>query len=424
MKSPNYKLSVVAENLIGSEIRKIAGAINERKEKGEKIYNLTIGDFDPKVFPIPAEMKEEIIKAYNENLTNYPAGEGMLNLRNSVSEYLKERGGFDYKPEEILVGSGARPLTYAIFETVVDPGDVVIYPAPSWNNNCYVQLAGAKGVAIETLAENNFVPTAAELKPHIKDAVLIALNSPLNPSGTLIKKEALKEIIDLVVEENKRRGENQKPLFIFYDMIYWILTFDGNKHYNPVELNPEIRDYIIFVDGISKCFAATGVRLGWAFGPKALICKMNTILAHIGAWAPKPEQVAVGRYLARKNDVDKYFNDFKNAIITRLNIFYDEFRYLKSKGFNVEAIPPQGAIYLAVKIDLSGMKTPEGKVLETIDDITSFILEDAKIGLVPFYAFGASRKSKWFRLSVGTCSVDEAKDAVKALRESLMKLKN
>jgi aspartate aminotransferase len=422
MKSPNLKLSKTAENLIGSEIRKIAGAVNERIEKGEKIYNLTIGDFSPKVFPIPAEMKEEIIKAYNENLTNYPTGEGMLNLRKSVSEFIKDRGGFDYKPEEILIGSGARPLTYTIFKTIVDPGDVVIYPAPSWNNICYVQLSDAKGIAIETSSENNFVPTAADLKPYIKDAVLLALNSPLNPSGTLIKKEALKEIIDLVVEENKRRGENQKPLYIFYDMIYWILTFDGVKHYNPVDLNPEIRDYIIFVDGISKCFAATGVRLGWAFGPKAIICKMNTILAHIGAWSPKPEQVAVGRYLARKNDVDRFFTEFKNEIVTRLKIFYDEFKNLKSKGFNVDAISPQGAIYLTVKIDLSGLKTSDGNVLKTTEDITKYILEDAKMALVPFYAFGSPKESKWFRLSVGTCSMDDAKQAAISLRESLMRL--
>ena len=422
MKSPNLKLSKTAENLIGSEIRKIAGAVNERIEKGEKIYNLTIGDFSPKVFPIPAEMKEEIIKAYNENLTNYPTGEGMLNLRKSVSEFIKDRGGFDYKPEEILIGSGARPLTYTIFKTIVDPGDVVIYPAPSWNNICYVQLSDAKGIAIETSSENNFVPTAADLKPYIKDAVLLAMNSPLNPSGTLIKKEALKEIIDLVVEENKRRGENQKPLYIFYDMIYWILTFDGVKHYNPVDLNPEIRDYIIFVDGISKCFAATGVRLGWAFGPKAIICKMNTILAHIGAWSPKPEQVAVGRYLARKNDVDRFFTEFKNEIVTRLKIFYDEFKNLKSKGFNVDAISPQGAIYLTVKIDLSGLKTSDGNVLKTTEDITKYILEDAKMALVPFYAFGSPKESKWFRLSVGTCSMDDAKQAAISLRESLMRL--
>lgn len=418
-----YILSKTAENLIGSGIRKISDVINARIEQGEKIYNFTIGDYNPKVFPIPEGLKKEIAEAYKDDQTNYPPSEGVAILRNAISEFIKEKGGFDYKPNEIVVGSGARPLTYTLFETLVDPGETILYPAPSWNNNCYVQLAGANGVAVETSAENDYVPTKKDLLPYIKDAVLLAMNSPLNPSGTAFKKEALKEIIDLVVEENKRRGDIQKPLYIFFDQIYWILTFGDVKHYNPVDLNSEIRDYIIFVDGISKCFAATGVRLGWAYGPKPIMDKIKNILAHIGAWCPKPEQVALGKYLQKKDEVNKYLDDFKNGIETRLKIFYEEFEFLKKEGFNVGAISPQGAIYLTIKIDLKGMKTADGKVMETVDDTLQYILDDAKMALVPFYAFGASKDSPWFRLSVGTCSIQDAKDAAMALRSSLRKLK-
>ncbi len=418
-----YILSKTAENLIGSGIRKISDVINARIEKGEKIYNFTIGDYNPKVFPIPEGLKKEIAEAYKDNQTNYPPSEGVAILRNAISEFIKEKGGFDYKPNEIVVGSGARPLTYTLFKTIVDPGETILYPAPSWNNNCYVQLAGANGVAVETSAENNYVPTRKDLLPYIKDAVLLAMNSPLNPTGTAFKKEALKEIIDLVVEENQRRGENKKPLYIFFDQIYWILTFGDVKHINPIDLNPAIRDYIIFVDGISKCFAATGVRLGWAYGPKPIMDKIKNILAHIGAWSPKPEQVALGKFLKKKDEVNKYFDDFKNGIEARLKIFYDEFDYLKKEGYNVDAISPQGAIYLTIKIDLKGMKTADGKVLETVDDILQYVLDDAKMALVPFYAFGSSADSPWFRLSVGTCSVQDAKDAALALRKSLRKLK-
>lgn len=418
-----YILSKTAENLIGSGIRKISDVINARIEQGEKIYNFTIGDYNPNVFPIPEGFKEEIAKAYKDNQTNYPPSEGVAVLRNAISEFIKEKGGFDYKPDEIVIGSGARPLTYTIFETIVDPGETILYPAPSWNNNCYVQLADAKGVAVETSAENDYVPTKKDLLPHIKDAVLLAMNSPLNPSGTAYKKEALKEIMDLVVEENIRRNEqNKKPLYIFFDQIYWILTFGDVKHFNPVDLNPAIRDYIIFVDGISKCFAATGVRLGWAYGPKPIMDKIKNILAHIGAWCPKTEQVALGKYLQRKEEVNKYLDNFKNEIETRLNIFYDEFSNLKKEGYNVDSISPQGAIYLTIKIDLKGMKTANGKVLQTVDDTLQYILDDAKMALVPFYAFGSSTDLPWFRLSVGTCSVQDAKDAALALRNSLHKL--
>lgn len=418
-----YKLSKTAQNLIGSEIRKISGAINERIEKGEKIYNLTIGDFSPKVFPIPAGLKEEINKAYCEDQTNYPPANGVKITREAISEFLKERGGIDYEPAEILIGAGARPLTYALYMAVVDPGDTIIYPAPSWNNNCYVQLSGGKGAPINTSPETNFVPTADSMKQYISEATLIALNSPLNPSGTAFAEDELRKICEMVVEENKQRGKERKPVYLFFDQIYWILTYGETKHFNPVELCPEIRDYIIFIDGISKCFAATGVRVGWAFGPKPIIDKMNSMMSHIGAWAPKPEQIGLARFLRKKDEVDKFFRHYKNELMKRLNIFYDTFTQLKGEGYKVDAIPPQGAIYLTVKLDLNGMKTPGGKILESTDDVLKYVLDEAKTALVPFYAFGASRDLPWYRLSVGTCSVQDAHEASISLKEAVHKLK-
>lgn len=417
-------LSKTAQELIPSGIRKISDKVNERIEKGEKIFNLTIGDFSPKVFPIPSVLKEEIKKAYDEAQTNYPPSNGVAVLREAVSKYIKERGRFNYGKDEIVIGSGARPLTYTLMKALVNPGEKIIYPAPSWNNNCYVQLIDAVPVTVLTKFENNFVPTADEIKPYISDAALIALNSPQNPSGTVFTKDELKKVLDLIVDENKKRAkENRKPLYVFYDMIYWILVYGDTKHYNPVELNPEIRDYIIFIDGISKCFAATGVRLGWAFGPKPIIKKISAILAHIGAWSPKPEQVATGRFLMNTSAVDEFFDDFKNELFTRLNTFYEGIMKIKDSGYDVDAIYPQGALYLTVKLNLIGKKNADGKVLNSIDDVLGYILEEGKIALVPFYAFGADKDSPWFRLSVGTCSKEEAKEAVKILKETIEKLK-
>ncbi|MDD5361805.1 MAG: aminotransferase class I/II-fold pyridoxal phosphate-dependent enzyme [Ignavibacteria bacterium] len=417
-------LSKTAIGLIPSGIRKISDKVDERIANGEKIFNLTIGDFSPKVFPIPEALKNEIKIAYDENLTNYPPANGVPNIRQAISKYLKERGGFDYSPDEIVIGSGARPLTYTLLRTILNPGEKIVYPVPSWNNNCYVQLVDVVGVPVETTAENNFVPTAAELKPLLGDASLLALNSPQNPSGTVYTKETLTEILNMVVAENKKRKkENRKPLYIFYDMIYWILVYGDTKHYNPVEINPEIRDYIIFTDGISKCLAATGVRLGWAFGPKPIMDKISAILAHIGAWAPKPEQVATGRYLEKTEEVDKYFDHFKKELLGRMNIFYDGIMEIKKSGFDVDAICPQGALYLTVKLNLIGKKTADGQTLNNVDDVLGYILEEGKIALVPFYAFGASETSPWFRLSVGTCSMEEAKQAVQMFKETIGKLK-
>src|SRR5207253_460660 len=139
--------------------------------------------------------------------------DGMLELRQSISKLLKERGGLDYKTDEIVVAGGARPVIYAIFRALVDPGDTVIFPVPSWNNNHYTYLNNAKAVLVDTKPENNFMPAAADIKPHISNASLIALCSPLNPTGTVFSKEALADICDMILAENeKRNAEGRKAL--------------------------------------------------------------------------------------------------------------------------------------------------------------------------------------------------------------------
>lgn len=415
--------SKMAENLIGSEIIKLAGEIREKVAKGAKIYNFTIGDFDPMLFPIPVELKDAILKHYQNNDTNYPEANGMASLRNSISAYLKKNAGLDYAANEILVSAGARPIIYSIYRAIIDHGDKVIFPVPSWNNNHYVHLTDAQQIMIETTAENNFMPTAEEIAPYVQEASMIALCSPLNPTGTVFTKEQLESICDLVIRENERRGEGEKPLYVMYDQIYWALTYDGVKHYDPVTLRPEMKNYTIYVDGISKSLAATGVRVGWAMGPAYIIDKMKNILNHVGAWSPKPEQLATGDYLSNQKDLESFMKNFKQEIYFRLNGIYDAFEKLRQEGFPVLAIKPQAAIYLTVKFDLKGYTTPEGVKLSSTKEITQYILDDTGIAIVPFYAFGANPESTWYRLSVGTCKRDDIEKVYHNLKQSLAKLK-
>jgi len=145
-------VSEMAETLIGSEIIKLAAEVAEKIKQGEKIFNFTIGDFDPAVFPIPASLENEIIKAYQLKQTNYPPANGMLDLRKEVSNFLAE-GGMHYTPEEILITSGGRPAIYTAYITLIEPGDGVIFPVPSWNNNHYCHLSGARPIMIEAKQE-------------------------------------------------------------------------------------------------------------------------------------------------------------------------------------------------------------------------------------------------------------------------------
>ncbi len=415
------KLSELAETMVGSEIVKLGNAISERQKKGENIYNFTIGDFDPEIFPIPKELEALIIESYQEHHTNYPPAEGVKDLRESISAYLKNWEQLDYSLPEILVASGGRPLIYTLFKALVNEDDKVIYAVPSWNNNHYTNLNKAKHGVIETLPENNFMPTAEDIAKNIDNASLICLCTPQNPTGTTLTKKALTEICELVVAENNKRKKDEKKLYLMFDQMYWSLTYGNIKHYNPVSLNAEMRKYTIFIDGISKAFAATGVRVGWAFGPQDVIAKMKAFLSHIGAWAPMAEQKATAKYLLKNNAIEQYFNQFKNELEIRLNKIYEGIKDLQKKGYKVDAITPQAGIYLTVKFDLTGAKT-KTKKLKTQEDITAYLLDEAKLAIVPFYAFGTDENSPWYRLSVGTCKIKDINPFINNLEFALQQL--
>lgn len=417
-----YKLSQLAETLIGSEIVKLGGIIKEKISKGEHIYNYTIGDFDSSQFPIPKALENEIINAYLNGYTTYPAADGELDLRKAVAQFIEDFEEISYEPNEILIAAGGRPLIYAIYRAIIDKGDKIIYPVPSWNNNHYVHFTEGEHVMIEATLENNFMPTASQIRPHVKGASLIAVCSPLNPTGTTFTKEELEAICDLVIEENKQRKEGEKKLYLMYDQIYWTLTFGDTVHHNPVSLRPEMKKYTIFVDGISKAFAATGVRVGWALGPAEVISKMKAINSHLGSWAPMAEQKAVACFLQDTEAVKAHLFQFKKEIEVRLSRIYEGFKHLRHLGHDVDAITPQAAIYLAVQISLSGKKTVSGQVLSSQEEVTSYILNEAKLALVPFYAFGADKTSDWYRLSVGCCKKEDIDLMLAKLGEALAAL--
>ena len=417
------RISRLADQMSGSEIIRIGNAVSEQIRQGATICNLTIGDFDPQLFPIPAGLREGIVAAYQAGQTNYPPAAGTADLRQAAADFLQKRLGLSYSPaDELLVAGGSRPLIYTAYLALVDPGDRVVFPIPSWNNNHYCHLSGAEAVTVPTQPENDFMPTAAELAPQLRGATLLALCSPLNPTGTVFTKESLEEICDLVLAENQRRGPDEKPLYILYDQIYWLLTFGQTQHHDPVSLRPALRDYVVYIDGISKCFAATGVRVGYAFGPKVVIDKMKGLLGHVGAWAPKAEQVAAAKFLPQTEAVDEFVAGFKTKLQATLEAAYQGLKQLRNQGYPVDAIAPAGAIYLTAQIDVLGRRTAVGEVLATTKEITAYLLTEAGLAVVPFSAFGAAATAPWFRLSVGAESRASVEAALPRLQAALDKL--
>ncbi len=419
LETRDLQVSEMAENLVGSEIIRLAGNIRKKVAAGAQIHNLTIGDFNPNIFPIPAALKAEIIAAYQADATNYPAANGLPELRSAISDYIAREQGLRYTPEEFLVAGGARPLIFAAYTALVDPGETVVFPVPSWNNNHYTHLMRSGARIVEATVDTNFMPTADSLRPHLKDAHLVALCSPLNPTGTAFTREQLLDIVDALLEENARRGPDEKPLYLLYDQIYWQLTYGETAHVDPVSLNPAMRPFTVFIDGISKCFAATGVRVGWSFGPEKIIGKMRAILGHVGAWAPRAEQLATAAFLADPSATSAYLTDIRSELETRLRGLHAGFEALRADGHAVYAVAPQAAIYLTVQFDLAGKRTAAGHVLETTEDITAYLLDEAGLAIVPFYAFGADRSSRWYRFSVGTLRTEDIGNLLDRLRAAL-----
>lgn len=417
-------ISTMARSLVGSEILRIAGEVKAFAAQGNKILDLTVGDFSSKEFPIPQQLEEGIVRALKAGHSNYPPASGVIECREAVRLMFERRLGLSYPVNSVLIAGGARPMIAGIYYALCSPGDKVVYSLPSWNNNHYCTLVGAEKIEVPTSPVSQFFPRAQDLAPHLSEARLLCLNSPQNPTGTVIDRDSLSQICELVLAENKRRQQaGSAPLYLMYDQVYWMLTFGGVTHHTPVSLHPEMAAYTIFVDGISKAFASTGLRVGWAVGPTDVIERMSAILTHLGAWAPRPEQVATAELLNNGVAVDSYLALMNRSLFTRLGKLSGAIEALKGKGWNVDCISPQGAIYLSLKIDLRGKKTTDGKVLRSDEDTRKYLLEEAGIALVPFLCFGLTEDTGWFRASVGAVSLVDCDSFQARLSGALEKLR-
>ncbi|HEX2657460.1 MAG TPA: aminotransferase class I/II-fold pyridoxal phosphate-dependent enzyme, partial [Polyangia bacterium] len=228
--------------------------------------------------------------------------------------------------------------------------------------------------------------------------------------------DQLRGICQAVVEENHRRTRaGEKALWLCYDQVYWQLVFSGQgghdvRHVTPPGLVPEIAPYTIILDAASKSFAATGLRVGWAVMPPAVRQRMADILGHVGAWAPRAEQVAMAELLDDDAAVTTYVAGMRARVVERLERLARGFADMRAAGLPVDVIPPQGAIYLSVRFVMPG---------KTNEQIRKLLLDEAGFAVVPFQAFGLAEDSGWFRISIGAVSVDDIEAALPRVRAVL-----
>jgi aspartate aminotransferase len=413
------RLSTLTASLLGSEILKIAADVRALDAEGVEICNLTVGDFAPSEFRIPGEVEQGIIDRLRKGETNYPPADGVLALREAVRTLYQRELGLDPALASVIVTSGSRPGIYATYRTLVDAGDRVVYPTPSWNNPYYVQLVGAVGVPVPVGPESRFMPTRELLTDAVRDARLLVLCSPQNPAGTMFTEESLGAICDLVLEENARRSAAARPLYLMYDQVYWTLTLAGRRHVHPVQVRPAMAPYTIYIDGASKSLAATGIRVGWVVAPEDLAGPMSALIGHMGAWAPKAEQGAVAEFLENDGAWSAFRDDMVSRVHERLDVLYSGLSTLRDEGLPVNVIAPEGTIYLSVRFALQGRATPNGTLLDGDEAVRAYLLRAAGLAVVPLRAFGSEEDTGWFRLSVGAVSAGEIERVLPRVRDAL-----
>jgi aspartate aminotransferase len=422
-KSLDAALSDCVRGLQESGILKITRGVRAMIARGETVVNLTVGDFDPRYFPIPKKLSQAIQNAIARGETNYPNPEGILVLRQAISDYVFRTSGVRYPLDSIVVCSGGRPVLYGAYRAVVNPGDKVLFSVPSWQNDAYSGLTSAESIVVEASAETGFQPTVDQLRPHLGEAAMLCICSPGNPAGTVMTREQLKAILDAVVAENKtREAEGRRPLFILHDQMYGSLVSKGQEHVYPAAIVPECARWLISLDGVSKAYAGTGLRLGWMLVAPAIGSRIRDLLSHAGAWAPRAEQVGVAEFLQDEEAIAEFRKEMDARLADRLQALHRGFDDLKKAGYPVDSINPQGAIYFSAQFRLHG-KSVGGKVIETDDDIRVLLLEKAGAAVVPFQAFGVQENTGWFRLSAGAVSMDEIEALFPRVRAFLDEVK-
>jgi len=280
-------------------------------------------------------------------------------------------------------------------------------------------MAGARTIEVVADRAAGFQPTLEQLAPHLPQATLLCLCTPGNPTGTIMPPDTLRAILDAVVAENEaRQRAGRRLLFVLFDQMYGSLAFPPAQHVHPYALVPESAPYVIALDGISKAFASTGLRLGWVLAAPAVIARMKDFLGHVGTWAPRAEQVATAEFMADTAAVAEYRVGLHAGIKARLDALHAGFQALRREGHPVDSIHPQGAIYLSLQLDLVGREV-DGRRVESNEQIRQLLLEHAGLAVVPFQAFGLRDETGWFRMSVGAVSTKDIEDAFPRVRALL-----
>ena len=391
-------------NMAESETLAMTAKARELKAQGKDVISLSIGEPD---FNTPEEVKEAAKQAIDDNFTHYPPVPGYSDLREAVCKKFKRDNNLDFKPEQIVVSTGAKQSIYQVVQCLVNPGDEVIIPTPFWvSYKEIVRVAEGKCVYVKTDIENDFKVTPEQLEAAITPKTkLIMFSSPSNPTGMLYTKEELKGIADVVA-----RHEN---VFVMADEIYEHINFVG-KHESIAQF-PEVRDRVITINGVAKGFAMTGWRIGFIGAPLTIAKACNKLQGQVTSATCSIAQKATVRAMEMDPTTSEDIINMRNIFRQRRDMVYK--LLCEIPGLKVRL--PQGAFYFFPDVSSYYGKSFNGTKIENSTDMAFYLLNEANVATVMGSAFG---DDACIRLSYAT-SEDLLREALRRIKEALANLK-
>ncbi len=381
-------ISERVKNINPSQTLAITAQALKMKREGKKVISFAAGEPD---FDTPENIREEAIFAIREGFSHYTASSGIIELKEAVIEKLKKDNRVEYKPSEIIISTGAKQCLFNTILTICDPGDEVLLPTPCWVSYTeQIKFAGAVPIFINTYQEEDFKLSASQVEEKITSRTkLLILNSPNNPTGAVYEPEELKRIAQLLTKYN---------IYCICDEIYEKLIYDNAKHLSMASLSDEIKERIITINGVSKSYAMTGWRIGYAAGPEEIIKGMSKIQGHSTSNPNSIAQKASVEALNGKQDtieeMRKAFDERRKYMVKRLNSIEGIF-----------CLNPAGAFYAFPDVGKILERSIEynGKKINNSFDLSNFILKEVEVALIPGSAFEAEG---YLRLSYSTSLVD------------------
>ncbi len=372
------ELSKIASAVQVSSTMMIDALSKQMKADGINVIGFGAGEPD---FNTPDHIKAAANKAIVDNNTRYTPASGTVALKKAICARMKADCGLDYKPSQVVVSSGAKHCVYIALRTLVNPGDEVILPAPYWVSYLeLIRMVGGKPVVVTAEESANFKMTAEQLEAAITPTTkALILNNPSNPTGMMYSREELAAIAKVCVEQD---------IYVISDEIYYGLLYDGRQFVSFASLSSEAKEHTILVNGVSKSYAMTGWRVGYAIANEKAAKVMSSFLSHSTG---SPCTVSQAASVAALSGTQKNVEEMRQAFEVRRNYIVERVNQING----VSCIKPEGAFYVMMNVEKLIGKTVHGELIRSADDFCTTFLKHGLVATVPGSSFGAPNFVRW-----------------------------